>query len=390
MEEEIRMATTSRTVSPFIFDGPLPPEEVFGRRDEVTGLLDLGRAGRFVRLYAPRRYGKTSLLRKMAEAAGRQRPAMPVVMVDLFGLVSIADLAVRLESGYRELPDGKLRRHVASALAGAGLGFSLAGAGISAQFAQRPTQDPLPALHTILDLPLRAVPSNTRAVIVFDEFQAIRSIRGLDAILRSHVQHQRKHASFVFCGSEQGMLDAIFNDPAAPMYGQYEPMRLGRLPAAIVADEVVKKFAETGRDVGDALSPLILIADGHPQRAMLLSHLVWGRTRPNQRATVATWEQALADALTRTRPELEVLWERLSTNDQRVLRAIGTIGSPFRKEAAGLLDLKKSSARDSVRSLMAGGVLELRDEGSREGSPVDYRIVDPLLAQWMLRRFPTL
>ena len=291
--EEMLMATTSSTVSPFIFDGPLPPEEVLGRGDQVTELLDLGRAGRFVRLYAPRRYGKTSLLRKMAEAAGRQRPAMPVVMVDLFGLVSIADLAIRLESGYRELPDGKLRRQVASALAGAGLGFSMAGAGISAQFAQRPTQDPLPALHAILDLPLRAVPSNTRAVIVFDEFQAIRSIRGLDAILRSHVQHQRKHASFVFCGSEQGMLDALFNDPAAPMYGQYEPMRLGRLPAAIVADEVTKKFAETGRDVGDALSPLILIADGHPQRAMLLSHLLWGLTRPNQRATVATWEQAL-------------------------------------------------------------------------------------------------
>ena len=69
---------------------------------------------------------------------------------------------------------------------------------------------------------------------------------------------------------------------------------------------------------------------------MLLAHLVWGLTRPNQRATVGTWERALEDAQ-RSRPELEVLWERLSTNDQRVLRAIGTIGSPFRKEAAGLL-----------------------------------------------------
>jgi hypothetical protein len=44
------MATTSSTVSPFIFDGPLPPEEVLGREDEVTELLDLGRAGRFVHL----------------------------------------------------------------------------------------------------------------------------------------------------------------------------------------------------------------------------------------------------------------------------------------------------------------------------------------------------
>ena len=154
------------------------------------------------------------------------------------------------------------------------------------------------------------MPANTRAIIVFDEFRAICSVRGLDA---------------------------IFNDPAAPMYGQSEPM-----------------------------------------------------TRSNQRATVATWERALDDALKRSRPELEVLWERLSTNDQRVLSAIGTIGSPFRKEATELLGLKKSSARDSVRSLVAGGVLESPDEDAADGSPVDYRTADPLLAQWMLRRFPTL
>ena len=177
------------------------------------------------------------------------------------------------------LPDGKLRRQVASALAGAGLGFSLAGAGISAEFAQRPTEDPLPALHAILDLPLRAVPANTRAVIVFDEFQAIRSIRALDAFLRWHVQHQRKHASFGFCGSEQGMLDALFDDPDASMYGQYSRCA----SAAARRDRGRRGHQEVRRDRPRhwrRVSPLILIADGHPQRAMLLSHLVWGLTVP--------------------------------------------------------------------------------------------------------------
>ena len=385
------MATTSRTVSPFIFDGPLPPEEVFGRGDEVTGLLDLGRAGRFVRLYAPRRYGKTSLLRKMAEAAGRQRPAMPVVMVDLFGLVSIADLAVRLESGYRELPDGKLRRQVASALAGAGLGFSLAGAGISAQFAQRPTQDPLPALHAILDLPLRAVPSNTRAVIVFDEFQAIRSIRGLDAILRSHVQHQRKHASFVFCGSEQGMLDAIFNDPDAPMYGQYEPMRLGRLPAAIVADEVIKKFAETGRDVGDALSPLILIADGHPQRAMLL---VSPRLGPHPSQPARHRRHLGAGARGRAHagagPSSRCSGSASARTTNGYCAPSGPSARPSARRRPGSWTSRRARPATRCAPSWPAACSSSETRAQAEGSPVDYRIVDPLLAQWMLRRFPTL
>jgi hypothetical protein len=91
-------------------------------------------------------------------------------------------------------------------------------AGISAQFAKRDASDPLPILHATWDLPLKAVPDGTRALVIFDEFQAVQSVPELDAIIRSHIQHQREVASFVFAGSEQGMLNALFADVAKPAW----------------------------------------------------------------------------------------------------------------------------------------------------------------------------
>src|SRR5229473_1384870 len=75
-------ATTE--VSPFIFDGPLPPQAVIGRQQEADVLRAWARAGRFVSLYGPRRYGKTSLIGKVAWDASRD-DEMPVIVVDLKG-----------------------------------------------------------------------------------------------------------------------------------------------------------------------------------------------------------------------------------------------------------------------------------------------------------------
>lgn len=371
-------------ISPFIYDGPLPPDDVDGRDEIVDELLSLGQAGRFVRLYAPRRYGKTSVLRRVATVAPRKRPAQPVVMVDLYGLVSMADMAIRLETAYRNLPDGRWRREISRAFAGAGLGLSLAGAGISAQFAKRDASDPLPILHATLDLPLKAVPDGTRALVIFDEFQAVQAVPELDAIIRSHIQHQRDVASFVFAGSEQGMLNALFADVAKPLYGQATPLELTRLGDDVVAGIIDKKFQMTKRSPGDALAPLVTLADGHPQRAMLLAHLLWAQTRTGKRSTIEDFEAAVEVALSQSAPEMTTMWGSLDPNESRVLRAIAYDGSPYRKETAALLGLKKATAADAVKRLVSASVIEESESTS------SYRIIDPFLKEWVRRRFPEL
>ena len=90
-------------VNPFVYSRPISPEEIVDRDDETQLLLKHAVGGHYVRLYAPRKYGKTSLLRR-ALADGEKQEGLVPVLVDLYGAVSLADVAVRFERAYaREL-----------------------------------------------------------------------------------------------------------------------------------------------------------------------------------------------------------------------------------------------------------------------------------------------
>ena len=54
-----------------------------------------------MRLSAPRRYGKTSLLRRLGAEA--DKAGMNYVEVDFYGVLSRLDVAARLEDGYAKL-----------------------------------------------------------------------------------------------------------------------------------------------------------------------------------------------------------------------------------------------------------------------------------------------
>src|SRR5437763_8154058 len=261
----------SRTVitdtNPFVYSHPLAPDDIIDRDDETRRLLAAAVGGHYVRLYAPRKYGKTSLLRRVLRDGERQESLIPV-LVDLYGVLSPADVAIRFERAYARQLKGRARARIEEFLQSTGLGLSLGALGVSARFQVAPATDPLPALHALLDLPLRLEEGGAfRALIVLDEFQDITRVTGMDAVIRSHIQFQGEVASFVFAGSEPGLMRELFEHRERPLYGQAVPMRLDRLADADIAAYVGERFRESGRGAGETLNPLTAAARGHPQRA---------------------------------------------------------------------------------------------------------------------------
>src|SRR5436190_8295483 len=252
-------------VNPFVYSRPIAPDDVIDRDDKTTRLLRAAVGGHFVRLYAPRKFGKTSLLRRVLRDAARQEGMIPV-LVDLYGVLSITDVAIRFERAYARQLKGKLRGRIEEFLQSTGLGLSLGALGVSARLQLDPRTDPLPALHALLDLPLRLEEGGGfRALIVLDEFQDVTKVKEMDALLRSHIQFQGEVASFVFAGSEPGLMRELFEHPERPLYGQAVPSRLDRLADADIAAHIADRFRATNRSVGDALNPLVAAALGHPQ-----------------------------------------------------------------------------------------------------------------------------
>jgi uncharacterized protein len=363
-------------INPFVYSHPLAPDEIIDRDGETRELLEKAVGGHFVRLYAPRKLGKTSLLRRALRDGEREEGLIPV-LVDLYRVVSIADVTIRFERAYARHLKGALRAKVEEFLQRTGLGLSLGAFGIGAKIQIDPKAQPLAALHALLDLPLRLEEGGGfRAYIALDEFQDVDKVPGLDGLLRSHIQHQGEVASYVFAGSEPGLMKQLFEDRDRPLYGSAVPMRLGRLEDADVAAYVADRFADGGRSVGEALNPLLAAAAGHPQRAMMLAHHLWAQVEQGRAATLDDWRAAHASALEELRPQFDAQWRGYSTTEQRALRAvIAGEGSPYRQRVLERLGLDKSAAQKAIGRLNAGADLE--QEGRRQ------RVVDPLFAEWI-------
>ena len=362
------MPRAAHANNPFVYARALAPAEGIERPDEGRFLLSRAAGGHHVTLYAARRMGKTSLLKQLVVVA--EREGITSLLVDLSDVLSVADVAVRLEQAYRALP-GRIGRLVNRELGGiTAIGFSI----------QRrdATPDPLASVHSLLDVPARiAEQSGGRALVVFDEFQALIDLKGLDGVFRSHLQHHER-VSYVFCGSEPSLLRSLFEDRARPLFGQAEQMRLGRLPYEPAHDFIVRTFSETGKDPGEVTAELVQLSELHPQRLMLLAHHLWEQLDEHP-AVISDVRRAYDAAMRAVDPELRYLWDGLSANERRVLAAVASGLSPYQAEARAMAGLASaSSAQRAVETLLGRATLERVEDDA-------LRIIDPLLARWVRR-----
>jgi hypothetical protein len=299
------------------------------------------------------------------------------VLVDLYRVSSIADVTVRFERAYSKHLKGALRAKVEDFLQKTGIGLSLGAYGISAKLQLDPRADPLPALHALLDLPLRLEESGGfRAFVALDEFQDVEKVGGLDGLIRSHIQYQGEVASYVFAGSEPALMKQLFENKDRPLYGSAVPMRLQRLADADIAAYVAQRFTDSGRSVGEALNPLLKAAKGHPQRAMLLAHRLWAEVGKGETATLDDWSAAHAAALRELTPEFDAQWRGFDSSQQKTMRAvIAGDGSPYKADVRRRLDLTKDMVRKALPRLGATAEIETVDG--------KQAVVDPLFAEWI-------
>ncbi|HSI97581.1 MAG TPA: hypothetical protein VK926_04400, partial [Gaiellaceae bacterium] len=254
--------------NPFRIAGELLPGEMIGRDQETRRLLALASGGHASRLVAPRRYGKTSLLRRvLAEAS---EAGWATALVDLEGVLSLSSVVVRIERAYDRALKGSLRRTVDALFRAWQVGLSLGAGGFTASLQSNPRIDVESVLLRLLDLPAKLHErTGVRSVVAFDEFQDLLRVDGADGILRSVLQHQTDVASYAFSGSAPTLMERLFEDPSRPLLEHAVPVELGPLPADATAVHLEERFRQTGRDVGSALDPLLAFARGHPQRTML-------------------------------------------------------------------------------------------------------------------------
>lgn len=362
-------------LNPFVFNRPVPAEDLIDRDRETEQMLRLAKGGHAVRLSAPRRYGKTSILRRLGAEA--DQAGMNYVEVDFYGVLSRYDVATQLEEGYAKLRPGpqRIARAVIQTLRPA---VGVGGAGVQVEARPHVDEQLSRRLMGLLDLPVKLYErTGKRTLVAFDEFQALLSVdEGIDGLFRSRIQRHGDAASYVFAGSHPGLMAHLFGAHERPFFGQARSLPLDPLRNADIVEHVGERFAATGREVGVAIEPLLDLAAGHPQRAMLLAHHLWEQTPADAVADAEHWQAALRDTFSEQDDALRATWDALEVKERAVFTALASGEPVFGARTLERFNLSKGGAQHARTALAEVGHIHKVDGV--------WQPVDPLLARWVI------
>lgn len=378
--------------NPFVLGGVARGSHFAGRTREVARLRTLAREGQRLFLFAPRRYGKTSLIREALEPeadAGRlllfwcdclatsdehsltRRIAEPVIRAARHkGVKQWAKAAAGLFKRIRPTlaigHDGEVRVSVDLAASGAAgpddIEDALGAAGRLAASRKQP------------------------AIFVFDEFQQIAAWdrnHQTEAAIRTVVQDQPGIA-YVFAGSEQHLLEAMFATRDRPLFKLAVPFPLDRLADDELRPWLSARFSETGFALDpDALEALLQLGAGHPWATQYLAHFVWSEAAARRVAhiTIDSIHHGLAAALHVGATIYDRDLATVTPSQRRVLVALAAESTSSPVAASYLREHRlpaKSTVSQALRSLVQHGFAERKDGW--------YRLSDPLFGEWLRKQ----
>jgi hypothetical protein len=366
--------------NPFAYQGPVRPDRLIDRRDELDALQRATAARVAVRLAAPRRFGKTSLLD--AHIAAMREVGHRAVRVDFSKVATVSDAAARVATAFASLP-GDPRRTLRRWAARLGVQLGTTGVGVTLMptAARMTPDDARAALLELLDLPRALHDADGELTLVcLDEFQDLLVADDqLDGLVRSVVQHHGDAAAYVYAGSRPSLMRALFAERERPLYGQARPLELPPLPPAEAAEDIDRLLRAAGLDPEDAVDRLLRFTGGHPQRTMLLAHhlyeLLDAGTGGEDPAAAA-----LDAALTETVDAHQAVWDSLGRNERLVLVDLADGHAPTGSLMAAEHGVARSTLQSALDRLLADGQHVVRAAGQRP------TLLDPLLGEWLRRR----
>ena len=377
--------------NPFNF-GDLAIDAGFADREQELAELTADMVnGQNVVVFAPRRYGKSSLVWRAAQNVVSKNRVL-VAQVDLMLTATKEQLAAALAKAIYEdiaTPLFRVRERASSVVSGlriapivtvdpqtGDLGFSFR--------AGHERADVDATLQALFELPAKLGAERRRRVaIVFDEFQEILAIDSrLPSLMRSIFQTQ-PDVAHVYLGSKRSMMERLFNDANEPFWRSARQMELGLIPQEAFVPFLAGRFEATNRRLPPPISGRLLgVTGGHPYATQELAYALWEETPRNRAANETSLERALDRVLRSENAHFTLVWERASQGQRLVLQALASEPTTT-VTAAEYRNRHALGAPSTVaRALEALGEQELL----RQVAPGHYVIAEPFLTEWLRRR----
>ncbi len=382
------MPVSAPDANPFRY-GDLALDDAFtDRADELRELKSDILSGQNVVIFAPRRYGKSSLVWKATQELIAADQVL-VAQVDLMATPSKEKLAEKLaRSIYEDIatPVFRVRERAVAVFRGLRIAPRITldpdDGSLSFGFEASSRREDIDAtLERLLELPAQLAAGRKRVALVFDEFQEILAIDpGLTPLMRSIFQSQAEVAH-VYLGSKRSMMERIFSDANEPFWRSAKRTELGLIDPPLFAPFIAGRFRVTGRAIdAEALAAVLVITQGHPYGTQELCYYLWQEVAAGGTAGLDDLDRAVTRVLRSENAHFSRIWEKSASGHRLVLQALAA--APLRQiteEKRRELNLGgDATVRKALRAL-SDDELVLRDAGG-------YRIAEPFLAEWIRRQ----
>jgi uncharacterized protein len=355
------------------------------RVNELKELESYAEARANVVLFSPRRYGKTSLIKRIQK--GQADRGAVTLFADFFGVASVEDVAARLARAVFVVTHGKdplwkkaLRtiRSFRPVLkpdleGGVSLTVEPSSAGRSGLTLLEETMESLGEFIGATE---------TLVHVAFDEFQEIVVLKEalqIEGAMRTRIQQHR--ASYFFIGSRRRVLLGIFNERQRPFFQSAINYPLNAFPPEDLERFIVEQFMREKRKCSEeSARHLASLAGCHPYYSMKLAFLVFELSKA---VTNDAIRQGFERLILSERPVFEAIFQGLSPHQRLVLRALAI-------EPTGRLLAGNYIRTHGLRSV--GGVqhslrqLEELDLMEKDEETGLWRLVDPIFSVWLKRQ----
>lgn len=370
----------------FVFGVSVSDYNFIGRKEEIRRLKMSFEEGINTILISPRRWGKTSLVRKVCEVVDRKK-VIPV-FVDIFKCKTeyefynaLAEAVLKQTASKAELWMDNARDFIArlspkvsfSPEPNSEFALSL---GISPK-----THAPEEILSLAEEI---AQKKQKRIVVCRDEFQQIGEMADSVSIqkrLRSVWQHQRL-TSYCLFGSKKHTMMNVFQKRNMPLYQFGDFKFLDKIPTETWVEYIVQHFKDRQRTIStEQAAKICQLVDNYSSYVQQLSWLVFSLIDEGQVVTDEHLKQGVKDLLNSQEQLFMQQIEPLTAYQMNFLRCILSGHHDDFGETAVREEFQLGSVSNITRLKTA-----LVDKDIVEMSGKRYYITDPVFALWFRSR----
>jgi AAA+ ATPase superfamily predicted ATPase len=379
---------------PFIVGRPVTGEYFVDREDELHRLQTLVEgiqkgASSNSALIGLRRTGKTSILENLEILLKPNAKLIPVI-ANCYGIAAKSRLAKVLvdktiESYVCKTGDSAFLKRITKAIGQAaksaiGRISEVKFAEFSLKLQDKNTEEDSLIEEALQYIEALAQEKDVFFVVMLDEFQDV--IRWGDDTLkriRSVVQSQ-KRVCYVLAGSATSIMRNLVYDRRSPFYRQLVEIPIKKLDKSIATAFLKRRFECAEMEVANSvIAKIATLSDGYPdymQRLGLELYLLIGQGCMIAEDQV---DKAYEDMVVSLDGEFDNYFRNFSPLEREILVALAT-GSIQPSEVARAVRKPIFNISKTLTTLMNYSIIEKPMKGQ-------YRITDPVFADWLNRRF---